>query len=174
MAGKKDEGKSTPPRFHPRDVGKSAFIPPGGPFPKDAGDVVFEDGEGRAMCWRMGHQTAEAFVAGRAGFGLRGAEDRLFHTGRIKVFFPIPADARTPVPYNATKSLTIKAQATLARVLGAVETCVRHSMAAHLLKDLGRPSVTLDDVQLALKDVVVCHLVCTRAGGWNHVYVRRT
>lgn len=157
-------------RFSPREVGRSVFIPPGGQFPKDAGDIVLEDREGRAMCWRMGHQTAEEFIAGRAGFRLKGAFDILFHTGRIKVFFPISAGK--PAPYNATKSVTIKAQATLARVLVAVENCVHHAMAAHLVKDLGRPSVTLGEVRHALEHVVVCHLVCTRAGGWNHVYVR--
>jgi hypothetical protein len=28
------------------------------------------------------------------------------------------------------------------------------------------------DIKAHLNHVVCCHLVCSRAGGWNHVYVR--
>lgn len=158
-------------RFIPRSVDRVPYIPPGGSgFPKNAGDIVFEDMAGHSLCWRMGQQTAAEFVKGRNGFPLKGANDQLFHTGRIKVFFPI-VDGN----YYASKSLTIKVNPTLARVLDTVQICAYHSVADHLVKNksmLKGEKVTFGEVLEALNRTVSCHLVCSRAGGWNHVYVR--
>ena len=164
---------SSTTKFVPRSVERVAYIPPGGTgFPKNSGDIVFEDGSGRAMCWRMGQQTADEFVKGRYGFHLKGASDVLFHTGKIKVFFPIVDASHKNGAYYATKSLTIKANPTLARVLSTIEQCACHAIADHLIKDKFMPKVTMKDIKAHLNHVVCCHLVCSRAGGWNQVFVR--
>ena len=156
-------------RFIPRSVTCVPYIAPGSHgFPKNSGDIVFEDGSGRAMCWRMGQQTAGEFVKGRYGFPLKGANDILFHTGQIRVFFPI-VDSTS---YFAKKSLTIKANPTLARVLSTIEVCAYHAVADHLIKNKSYSKVTVGDIKKALNHVVCCHLVCSRAGGWNFVFVR--
>ena len=168
LSGGKSESK-----FVPRSVTRVPYIPPGGSgFPKQSGDIVFEDGSGRAMCWRMGQQTAEEFVKGRYGFPLKGANDVLFHAGQIRVFFPIMDASQKYGAYYAKKSLTIKAKPTLARVLAAIEVCAYHAVADHLIKDKLAPKVTLAEIKKALNHVVCCHLVCSRVSGWNFVYCR--
>ena len=160
-------------KFVPRSVARVPYIPPGGSgFPKSSGDIVFEDGSGRAMCWRMGQQTADEFVRGRNGFALKGGDDVLFHTGQIRVFFPIMDSSHKNGAYFAKKSLTIKSNPTLARVLSTIEICAYHAVADYLLKDKFAAKVTVGDIKKALSQVVCCHLVCSRAGGWNHVFCR--
>ena len=63
---------------------------------------------------------------------------------------------------------------TLARVLGVVERAAKQCVADHLRKDHGVASPTEADVvaYLVRRDVTCCHLMCSRTGGWNHVYVR--
>lgn len=160
-------------KFIPRSVDRVPYIPPGGRgFPKKSGDIVFEDGSGRAMCWRMGQQTAEEFVKGRHGFPLKGANDVLFHSGQVRVFFPIIESGIKDGGYYARKSLTIKATPTLARLLSTIELCTYHSVADHLIKNKLHSKVTVGDIRKALNHVVCCHLVCSRVGGWNFCFVR--
>jgi hypothetical protein len=166
-------GISESARFIPRSVTRVPYIPPGGSgFPKGSGDIVFEDDAGRAMCWRMGQQTAAEFVKGRNGFPLKGANDILFHTGQVRVFFPIMDSTQKNGGYFAKKSLTIKANPTLARVLSTIEVCAYHAVADHLIKNKFASKVTVGDIQKELNHVVCCHLVCSRAGGWNSIYCR--
>ena len=96
----------------------------------------------------------------------------MFHSKKIKVFFPIVDASLTDGTYYATKSLSMTALPTLERVLETVQLCAYHAVANHLIKDRFSKKVTVGDIQSVLDHIVCCHLVCTRAGGWNHVYVR--
>ena len=160
-------------------------------FPdKYARFIVFEDERGRGRCWRLGAQSADAFIAAQSG--LRFLHEPIFHTPKVRVFFPIvpalmPAEARRAAPgfyddddddgkrdspYFAARSISIRGAPTLARILRAVETVAAQSIALHLDADLGRPGATYGDARRCLKDYVVCWLLCRLVGGGNHVYVR--
>ena len=158
-------------------------------FPdKYAKFIVFEDERGRGRCWRLGSQSADAFIAAQPG--LQFLHEPIFHTPKLRVFFPIvpalmPAEARRAAPgfyddadekrdspYFAARSISIRGAPTLARILRAVETVAAQSIALHLDADLGRPGATYGDARRCLKDYVVCRLLCRLVGGGNHVYVR--
>ena len=70
----------------PRDVRTFEFVEV---FPDNyAQFIVLEDVRGRGRCWRVGAQTAASFL-GAAQSSLRGADDVVFHSQRIRVFFPV-------------------------------------------------------------------------------------
>jgi hypothetical protein len=130
-----------------------------------AGGLPFEDVRGRSVCWRLGRVSAADFAADSGAVGMN---DRLFHSSRVKIFFPIGTQ------YFAVRSVTINGAPTTARVLRAIETTAHMATAYHLKRDLGRQKPTLGDVREALSGAVICHLMCQRVGGGNHVYVRLT
>ena len=161
-----DQGQPTPRRVMvPRDMTRSAYLEPAELKQLHPKLKLWplEDARGRSMCWRLGEQTASEFIAG----GLMGATRVLFHTPHIKVFFPVSG------LYFAVRKVELRErQATVRAILRAVESVARQAAAFHLARDLGWNHSTTVDVQEQLRDVVVCRLLCKRAGGANHVYVR--
>lgn len=173
MSAKAAAATTTTKPFFPKEVRRATYVAPGGFSPKTTGSLRLEDTDGGTVCWKMGTETADQLVEHRR---LAGANDGLFYSSKIKVFFPIVSSSPGYDAYFATKTLKINGKPTLLRVLKAVETTARHAVASHLLVDLQRKSVTLEDVNAHLQQqkAIVCHLLLRRAGGGNHVYVRLT
>jgi hypothetical protein len=145
-------------------VTRAPFVPQGD-LPESIGWYRFEDKRGQSVCWRLGRDSAAEFVekSGAVGMG-----DQLFHTNKVKIFYPIADE------YFATRSVTINGSATASRVLKAIEQTAQMATAFHLQKDLGNARPTASEVAAELSGAVVCHLMCKRVGGGNHVYVRLT
>ena len=154
-------------------------------FPDDyAQFMLFEDSRGRQRGWRLGSQTADAFLA--TADLQRPATDVIFHSRKVRIFFPVvpalmPGEAHSggpgagvdgDAPYFAVRSTTLRGAPTLAWVLRAVEVVAAQAMALHLDSDLGRPGATYGDARRCLRNYVACRLLCRRVGGGNHVYVR--
>ena len=131
----------------------------------NVGSYRFEDKRGQSVCWRLGRVSAAEFIEGS---GVYGMGDQLFHTNKVKIFYPI-ADQ-----YFATRSVTINGSATAARVVKAIEQTAHMAISYHLKKDRGVAQPTSEEVAKELSGAVVCHLMCRRVGGGNHVYVRLT
>jgi hypothetical protein len=145
-------------------VARAPFVPPGD-LPGSIGWYRFEDKRGQSVCWRLGRDSAAEFVekSGAVGMG-----DQLFHTNKVKIFYPIADE------YFATRSVSINGSATASRVLKAIEQTAQMATAFHLQKDLSIAHPTASEVAKELSGAVVCHLMCKRVGGGNHVYVRLT
>jgi hypothetical protein len=112
----------------------------------------------------MGAQTADEFMETS---GLAGITRVMFNMPRVKVFFPVYG------LYFAVRKVQIRERyATVRAVLRAVELVARHALAYHVVHDLGAPQATVADVQAHLHNTVMCRMLCKRAGGANHVYVR--
>jgi len=156
--------------FLPNGVTREPYVAPGS-FAESYGTLPLEDAaSGRTVCWRMGAETAEEFLA----HGVKDADKVLFRTPELRVFFPI-AHGGPAGTYFAVKEVSVRGAATLARVLKAIELAAKHCVAAHLLQDLGRKQVTLADVHEALQGTRTCYLLCRRLGpqqGGNQVFVR--
>jgi hypothetical protein len=151
-----------PESIVPTGITKVDFVPIGA-FPDSfGGSFEFEDVRGQHTCWRMGTQTADAFSTGLPDASTK----KLFYTSKVKVFFPVRED------YFAVRTVAIRGAATTERVLRAVESTAALAMAHHIIKDLGKPKATQEDVRRLLRPLVCCHLFCRRIGGGNHVYVR--
>jgi hypothetical protein len=163
--------------FVPRNVNVQTFIPFGELSPETTSSLVFADSEGRSLCWRMGMETADEFVKKN---GLQQAEDRIFYTNRIRVFYPITKPQIPGGPnhedstYFAMRIVNVPGTKppTLSRLLRQLEISARHSVAAHMMVDLHHASVTLRQVIEHMRHAVCCHLALKRVGGANHVYVR--
>ncbi|GAX84769.1 hypothetical protein CEUSTIGMA_g12191.t1 [Chlamydomonas eustigma] len=65
---------------------RRAFVPSGGFGDLHMRYYPFEDASGKAVCWRIGRESADAFIA-RSSFV--GAKDRLFVGSKVRVFFPV-------------------------------------------------------------------------------------
>ena len=148
----------------PRDMTRAAYM--------DAAELgrsnpalklwPLEDARGRSVCWRVGQQSADEFMAAS------GIEARrvLFHSPMVKIFVPVHG------LYFAVRKVELKEkQATVRAILRAVETVWRQAAALHVVSDLGRPHATAVDVRDQLADVAVCRLLCKRAGGANHIFL---
>jgi hypothetical protein len=146
-------------------------------LPATYGRFELQDATGRTLCWNLGRQSAEQFVAARAPVG---ADDALFKPAgdaRVFVFFPIGDAASGSRSYvkRVFRLTGVKRDGvTLRRVLGLVEqasvVATRHALS---VGGAAAAAVTEPDVRRALTRVIVCHLMCTRVGAY-HVYVRNS
>ena len=145
------------------------------PLPATYGRFELQDVTGRTLCWNMGRQSAEQFIASRAPAGV---DDKLFKPAgdaRLFVFFPIGDSASGSRSYvkRMFKLTGVKRDGiTLRRVLGLVEQASVVAM-RHALSAGGAAAVTESDIKRALTRVIVCHLMCTRVGAY-HVCVRNS
>lgn len=176
MTNKHKQTAESKKPFFPRDIRRTAYIPPFGFSPNTTYGYRLQNTDGGTVCWKLGSELAEDLVAHRQ---LADVNNDVFLSSKVKVFFPIvPAKKgdNEEEPYFATKTLTINGSPTLLRILKAVETTARHAVANHLLVDHQKKSVTLDDVHTYLQqhNAIVCHLLFRRVGGGNHVVVRLT
>lgn len=143
-------------------VREAPFVAPG-LLPKSAEGYPFEDARGQSHCWHLGRETAAAFCARSR---IVGTEDKLFNSKRVKIFFPIGEE------YFAVRTVTLRGAAITSRVLCAVEQSAVAATAYHMRKHLGVEAPAAEDIRGRLEGATVCHLMCKRVGGGNHVYVR--
>ena len=124
---------------------------------------ALEDARGRSLCWRIGVLPASEFIKSS---GLARAAHVVFKTPRVKVFFPVLG------LYFAVRKVELRERhATVRAILRAVEGVARQAAAFHIVRDLAHPHASAGEVQALLRDLAVCHLLCKRTGGANHVYV---
>jgi hypothetical protein len=144
-------------------------------FSKNVRVLPFEDVTGAIKCWSMGRQSAEEFCKSQGinmSFPVFAMETRRFTT--VKLFFPVRNS------FYLSTLTKIHGAPTLINILKAIETF------AQLAIDIGYgivgaspPSGTATenaavDVPKILRGLQCCHLVISRSGGHNKVYVRLT
>jgi hypothetical protein len=140
-----------------------------GALPKTAEAYPFEDDRRQAHCWHLGKESPSEFAARTRVVGM---QDKLFNSNVVKIFYPIQDRGGGQGSYFAVRQVTLHGNATTARVLCAIEQTAALATAYHMRNDLGVDMPVFEDIKRRLEGAVVCYLMCKRAGGGNHVYVR--
>jgi len=149
-------------------------------FSKNVRVMPFEDVTGAVKCWSMGRQSAEEFCKSHGintSFPVFTMETRRFTT--VKIFFPIRSAFYlttvtrihgAPTLINILKAIEEFAQLAIDIGYGISETSSDPSQAAPAPAPAPAP-VQHTKVWRGLR---CCHLVISRSGGHNKVFVRLT
>ncbi len=131
-------------------------------FRKKVKVLPFEDPTGSIRCWSMGRQSAEEFCKTQGVnmyFPVFHQETTRYTN--VKLYFPIRNE------FFITTNVRVQGAPTLINILKQIEKFVQFAS----FDSLGYSSESNNRV---LQGIQCCHLVVSRSGGYNKVYVRLT
>ena len=112
------------------------------------------------MCWRIGTQSADAFVAS----GLAEMDAKFVRGKVVRIYFQL----NRGTPYWVVKAFKNPSGFSLARLVQCIEGTVYAAIAHHLQREAGMGAVTVADVRRLLGRATVCRLLVRRP---NQVFV---
>jgi hypothetical protein len=150
-------------------------------FSRNVRVMPFEDMSGAVKCWSMGRQSAEDFCRSHGinmSFPVFTMETRRYTT--VKLFFPIRTD------FYLTTIARIQGAPTLLNILKAIEEFAQLAIdIGYGITDTPAPPMLPSAASAAsaaqtaashkaMRGLRCCHLVVSRSGGHNKIFVRLT
>ena len=120
----------------------------------------FENKETQKLaCWYPAKQPADLFVKAN-NISQEGNDEKLFGGDRPIVTFYMPINQ-----YHVAKTIKLKGRATIQRMFETLQAFIKEAISYYYGTN------TLESVKM-YESFITCHLMISRAGGYNKVYIR--